>query len=71
MKLLKRALPISFVAAVVVTVFMVLIPRLNNPEEFVNAPSLIQHLLISFVAVFGISVPVSALFYWLRDSIRP
>ena len=67
---LKRAVMMSGFVSVIATAGMVLIPRLTSPEEFINAPSIPVHLLISFVAVFVVSVPISVVFYWLRDSLR-
>ena len=65
-----RAAIMSALVSAAATVGMVLIPRLNNPGEFVDAPSLPVHLLISFVAVLVVCIPVSMVFYWLRDSLK-
>lgn len=69
-KRLMCALIMSAVVSTIATVSMVLIPRLDNPGEFVNAPALPVHLLVSFAAVFAVCVPISLVFYWLRDAVR-
>ena len=67
---LIRAVVMSGVVSVAAVIGMVLVPRLANPEEFANAPMLPIHLLICFIAVFLVCIPISLVFYWLRDSLR-